>query len=87
MVFYQVIARFQNFGLYHNKKRSGRLRKTSPHDDNLIRQVAALFPFRFCKNIGVTLPYNGTDVHCTTVSKRLVHDFNLKAFKLAKNLV
>ena len=25
-----------------------------------------------------------TDVHCTTVSRHLVHDFNLKAFEFAK---
>ena len=29
---HQVVARFQNFGLYHDKKRIGRLRKTSPCD-------------------------------------------------------
>ena len=37
---YQAIARFQNFGLYHDKKRSGRPRKTSSLDDNLIWQIA-----------------------------------------------
>ena len=31
-----VIARFQNFELYHDKKRSGRPRKRSPRDENLI---------------------------------------------------
>ena len=33
MAIHQAIARFQNFGLYHDKKRSGRARKTSSCDD------------------------------------------------------
>ena len=39
-VVYQVIARFLNVGLYHDKKMSGRLRKTSPRDDNFILDLA-----------------------------------------------
>ena len=40
----QAIARFQNFGLYHDKKRRGKPRRTSPYDDNLIRRIAVLSP-------------------------------------------
>ena len=32
----QAIVRFKNFKLYVDKKRSGRPRKTSLHDDNLL---------------------------------------------------
>ena len=42
MAVYQAIARFQYFGLYHDKKRSGRPRKTSPCDDNLINSRIAV---------------------------------------------
>ena len=58
--------------------------KTSPHDDNLIWQIAVWFLTSFCKKICTALLLKGTDVHCTTVSRHFVYDFNLKVFKPAK---
>ena len=81
---HQAIARFQNFGLYDDKKKSRRSRKTSSRDDNLIRQIAVRYPASCCIKIRSALLLKGTDVHRTTVGRRLVHDFNLKAFKPAK---
>ena len=82
----QAIARFSNFGLYHDKKRSGSPKKTSPRNDNLIRRMSARSPTSSCKKVRAALLLKGTDVHCTTVIRRLVYDFNLKAFKPAINL-
>ena len=81
---YQSIARFQNFGLYHDKKRSEGQEKTSSRDVNLLRRIAVRSPISSCKKIHSALFLKGKDVHRTTVSRLLVHDFYLKAFKLAK---
>ena len=83
---YQAIPRFKNFGLYHDKKRSGRPRKTSPRDDNLIRKIAVWSPISSCEKISAALLLKGTDIHCTTVNRRLIRRFNVKAFKFSKNL-
>ena len=69
-----------------SKRVDGRQRKTSPCDDNLIQQIAAWSPSSSCKKIYAALLLKGTDVHHTTASRHLVYDFNLKAFKPAKNL-
>ena len=86
MAFHQAIAKFKNFRLYHVKRRSGGPRKLSPRDNNLIRQIAVRSPTSSCKKMRAALLLKGIDVHRTAVSRRLVHDFNLKAFKPAKNL-
>ena len=86
MALNQTIARFQNFELYNDKKRSERSKKTIPRDDNLIGQIAVRSPTSFCKKIRAALLRKSADVHRITVSKRLVYDFNLKAFKPAKKL-
>ena len=83
---HQAVARFQNFGLYHAQKRSGMSRETSPCGNNLIWKIAVQFPTSSCKKIHAALLFKGTDVHHATVSRYLVHDFNLKAFKPAKKL-
>ena len=81
---HQAIMRFKNFGSYKDKKRSGRPRKTTPHDDHLIRRIVVKSPSASCKKIRSALLQKGTSIHCTTVSRRLVHDFKLKAHKPAK---
>ena len=86
MTVHQASPRFQNVGLYYDKKRSGRLRKTSLCDNNFIWQIAAWYPTSFCKKICAVLLFKGTDIYCTTVSGRLVHNFNLKVSKPQKNL-
>ena len=81
---HQAIMRFKNFGSYKDKKRSGRSRKTTPRDDHLIRRIVVKSPTASCKNIRSALLQKGTSIHRTTVSRRLVHDFKLKAHKPAK---
>ena len=83
MTVYQAIAKFRNFGPYHDKKKSKKPRKTRPYDDNLTQQIAVQSTTSFCKKICMALLLKSTDVHHTTVSKCLVHDFNLKAKNLA----
>ena len=49
----------------------------------MIRRIAVCSQTSSCKKIRSAL-LKGTGVYRTTVSRRLVHDFNLKAFKSAK---
>ena len=78
MAVHQAITRFSNFGVYHDKKRSGRLSKASLFDNNLIWQIAVWSPISFCRKICTVLLLKGTYVHRTTVSRHLVHDFMFK---------
>ena len=66
MTVHQTFTRFQNFGLYHDKKRIGRPRKTNPCDDNFIWQITVGSP-SFYKKIHTALLLKDTDVHCTTL--------------------
>ena len=81
---HQAIMRFKNFGSYKDKKRSGRPSKTTPRDDHLIRRIVLKSPTASCKKIRSALLQKGTSIHRTTVSRRLVHEFKLKAHKPAK---
>ena len=89
VAFYEAIARFQNFRFYHDKKRNEIAKKKSPFDNNLIRRIAVWSPTNYCEKIPAALLLKGTDVYRTTIrrSRRLVHNFNLKAFEAKKNLV
>ena len=78
---HQAIMRFKNFGSYKDKKRSGRPCKTTPRDDHLIWRIVVKSPTASCKKIRSALLQKGTSINRTTVSRRLVHDFNLKAPK------
>ena len=45
---HQAIMRLKNFGSYKDKKRSGRPRNTTPHDDHLIRPIVVKSPTASC---------------------------------------
>ena len=81
---HQAIVKFKICGSYVDKKRSGRPRKTTPRDHHLIRRVAVRSPTSSCKKIRSTLLLKGTDVHRTTIGRRLVNEFGLKYHKPAK---
>ena len=78
---HQAIVKFKICGSYVDTKRSGRPRKTTPRDDHLIQRVAVHSPTSSCKKIRSALLLKGTDVHCTTIGRRLVNEFGLKSHK------
>ena len=61
-------------------------KKTSPHDDSLIQQIAVRSATSFCKKIRTTLFLKGTVFHCITIIRHLVHEFDQKRLNLQKNL-
>ena len=86
MAFHQAIARFKILDFTTTRKEVEGSEKASPHNHNLIWQIAVWSPTTCCKKICMTLLFKGTDVHCITVSGHLVYGFNLKIFKPAKNI-
>jgi transposase len=81
---HQAIMKFKKSGLYCDQKRSGRPRKTTMRDDHLIRRIAVRSPMSSCKKIRSALLQKGTDVHRSTVSRRLTKEFGLKSHKPAR---
>lgn len=81
---HQAIVKFKNSGLYSDQKRSGRPRKTTLRDNHLIRRIAVRSPTSSCKKIRSALLQKGTDVHRSTVSRRLTKEFGLQSHKPAR---
>ena len=74
---HQAIVKFKICGSYVDIK-------TTPRDDHLIRRVAVRSPTSSCKKIRSALLLKGTDVHGTTIRRRLVNEFGIKSHKPAK---
>ena len=66
-----ALENFNNYGSYKDLKRSGRPKKTSLRDDLTIKRIAVRSPTSSLKKIRAALLGKGTDVHITTVSRRL----------------
>ena len=81
---HQTIVKFKNTGLYSDQKRSGRPRKTTVRDDHLIHRIAVRSPTSSCKKIRSALLQKGTDIHRSTVSRRLTMEFGLHSRKPAR---
>ena len=80
----RAIQKFNEEGIYGNRKRSGRPRKTTPRDDSTMKRIVARSPMSSCKKVGAQLLRKGTNVSVSTVSRRLSQEFGLKSYKPAK---
>ena len=81
---HQAIVKFKNLGTFRDLKRSGRPRKTTPRDDHVIRRIAVRSPTSSCRKIRGELLSKGVSIHISTISRRLVKEFNLKSHKPAR---
>ena len=81
---HQAIVKFKNFSTYADVKRSGRPPKATPRDDHMIRRMAVRSPTSSCRKSRGALLSKGVDIHTSTISHRLVKQFNLKSHKPAK---
>jgi transposase len=70
----KVIKRHRQSGSYTRRVGSGRVRKTSRRDDNVIRRAAVLNPFVTSAEIAASLPVL---VSARTIRRRLLVDFKL----------
>ena len=81
---HQALTKHVSEGIFCDRKRSGRHRKTSIRDDNLIRRVVVRFPTSFTKKLQAALLRKDTRVTQMTISRRLSREFNLKSYKPAR---
>ena len=81
---HQAIAKFQKYGIYTDRKRSGRPLKTSSRDDHIIKKIAMRSPLSSSKKIRKELFQAGVNISRSTVSRRLNMKFGLKACKPAR---
>ena len=80
----RAIKKFLLEGIYENRKKSGRPRKTSQRDHHTMKRIVARSPTSSCKKIRSNLLENGVDISLSTVSRRLSKEFGLKSRKPAK---
>ena len=80
----QAITKHVFEGIFCDRKRSGRPRKTSIRDDNLIRRMVVRSPTSSTKKLQAALLRKGTRVTQMTISRRLSREFNLKWYKPAR---
>ena len=81
----RAIKKFTSEGIYGNRKKSGRPRKTTARDDNTIKRIVTRSPTSSCKKASANLLKKGTDVSVSTISRRPSKEFGLKSGKPAKN--
>ena len=81
---HQAITKHVSEGIFCDRKRSGRPRKTSIRDDNLIRRIVVRSPTSSTKKLQAALLRKGTRVTQMTISRRLSREFNLKSYKPAR---
>jgi transposase len=81
-----AISKFENEGSYSDKKRTGRPRKTTKRDDNLMKLIVSRSPTSSCKKVQANLLQKGCEVSVSTVSRRLSKEFELKSYKPVKKM-
>ena len=68
----RAIEKFNMEGIYGNRKKSGRSRKTTPRDDNTMKRIIARSPTSSCKKCCANLLRKATTVSSIrTISRRL----------------
>ena len=65
----RAIKKFLLEGIYENRKKSGRPRKTSQRNDHTMKRIVACSPTSSCKKIRSNLLENGVDISLSTVSR------------------
>ena len=64
----RAIKKFATEGIFGNRKKSGRPRKTTAREDIAMKRIVALSPTSSCKKVHANLLGKGTDVSISTVS-------------------
>ena len=81
---HQAITKHVSEGIFCDKKCSGRPRKTSIRDVNLIQRMVVRSPTNSTKKLQAALLRKGMRVTQMTISQRLSRKFNLKSYKPAQ---
>ena len=80
----RAIKKFNSEGIYGNRKKGGRLRKTTARDDSTMKRIIARSPTSSCKKLPANLFRKGADASISTIFRRLSKEFGLKSCKPAK---
>ena len=83
---HQGIAKFQQDRSHTKKKKTGRPRITTAREDHIMRRIVMRSPTSSMKKIKTNLLRRSRQVSGMFVFKRLSKQFNLKSYKLDKNL-
>ena len=81
---YTAKVNFMKYGNYKDRKRSERLRKSTPKDDNMMKRIVARSLTCSCQKIKTYLSQKGAEVSLKTISRRFCDQFNLKLCKPAR---
>ena len=82
----RAITKFKNKGIYGNRKKSGKPRKITSRDDTSMKHAVAQSPTSFCKKIRFHLLLKVTNASISTISSRLIKEFDLKSYKSTNKL-
>ena len=78
---YNAITKYQNEGIFTDRKRSGRPKVTSRREYRLMHKVVTRSPMSSSKKIQAKLIDTGTVVSTKTIQHRLSLEFGLKSCK------
>ena len=81
---HNAITKYQNKGIFTDRKRSGRPKVTSRREDRLMHKMVTRSPMSFSKKIQAKLINTGTVVSTKTIQRRLSLKFELKSCKPAR---
>ena len=81
---HNAITKYQNEGIFTDRKRSGRPKVTSRREDHLMHKVVTRSPMSSSKTIQAKLIDTGTVVSTKTIQRRLSLEFGLKSRKPAR---
>ena len=81
---HNAITKYQNEGIFTDRKRSGRPKVTSPREDRLMHKVVTRSPMSSSEKIQAKLIDTGTAVSTKTIQRRLSLEFGLKSCKPAR---
>ena len=81
---HDAIMKYQNEGVFKDRKRSGRPRVTTSSEDRLMREAVTHSSMSTSKKIQAKLMETGTAVTTKTIHRKFSMEFGLKSCKLAQ---
>ena len=75
-----AIKKYQQTGTFEDAKRSGRPRKTSAHDDRVIKRLIQKSPSKSLPKLSQTMKAANVNVSTSSLSRRLSKEMHLKSY-------
>ena len=81
---HNAITKYQNEGIFTDRKRSGRPKVTSRREDRLMHKVVTRYPMSSSQKLQANLIDAGNVVSTKSIQRRLSLEFGLKSCKSAR---